>query len=578
MSESVRHQLVVIAVALAVFFTGLGSARLWDEDEPKNAACAREMMERGDWVVPSFNYELRTDKPVLLYWLMMAAYQVFGVTELGARFASAALAVGTTLLVYHLGRLAYRPTVGLWAAIALASSLMFDVAARAATPDSALIFFSTLAVYAFVRAGGVQGTGPGWGGWVGVYAAMGLAVLAKGPVGVVLPTGVMVLFTLCRGEQCGGAAATTGTSRIGRLAVWLARTFSPRGVAAAIWRSRPLTALAVVAVIALPWYVLVGLRTDGQWLAGFLGRHNVGRFLHAMEGHRGPIFYYLIAVIVGYFPWSVFLPLCLLYMVRRIRNGHAWRNADVFCACWAGLYIGFFSLARTKLPSYITPCYPALALLTGALFDEWLRSPGAVPRRMLGWALLSPALVGLAVAVGLPIASWLVVPGESWLGAIGLILVGGSWLAWRETGAGRIQRAQLALASMGVLFATALFGLGAARVSSHHTSPVLIAKAGASSESASPVVTYRHYEPSLIFYAQRQVAQYHTREQLQEALRAAPAARVITRSEFLDELSGALGPEMVVVERLPRFLRKGEVVLLAPAVATARRDTSPAGR
>ncbi len=98
-----RDQLVVLAAAAIVFFTNLGAPQLWDEDEPRNAACAREMLERGDWVVPTFNYELRTQKPVLLYWCMLASYSVFGVNEFAARLPSALFAIGTSLLTYHLG-------------------------------------------------------------------------------------------------------------------------------------------------------------------------------------------------------------------------------------------------------------------------------------------------------------------------------------------------------------------------------------------------------------------------------------------------------------------------------------------
>src|SRR5690349_14543704 len=118
----VRHHVLLVAVAALVFLLNLGGARLWDEDEPKNAQCAREMLARGDWIVPTFNQELRTDKPVLLYWLMMPAYLLLGVSELAARLPSAVLAIGTSVLTYHLGRKLFSPQIGLWAGIILATS------------------------------------------------------------------------------------------------------------------------------------------------------------------------------------------------------------------------------------------------------------------------------------------------------------------------------------------------------------------------------------------------------------------------------------------------------------------------
>ena len=95
MARLVRHQAWIILAAGVLFFTNLGGPRLWDDDETKNASCAREMLERGDWIVPSFNYEPRYDKPILLYWLMLGAYHAFGVNEFAARFPSALLALGT---------------------------------------------------------------------------------------------------------------------------------------------------------------------------------------------------------------------------------------------------------------------------------------------------------------------------------------------------------------------------------------------------------------------------------------------------------------------------------------------------
>src|SRR4051794_6598662 len=189
--------------------SNLGGSRLWDRDEPRNAGCAREMLARGDWVIPVFNGELRTHKPVLLYWCIMASYGAFGVNEFAARLPSALCAIGSALCVYRMGRRLFGPQAGLWAGIALATSLMFVVAGRAATPDSLLIFCSTLAMTIYV-CGTFRArfdTTPldalpqlivsdayfpqHWPTAAALYAAMGLGVLAKGPVGFVLPTAVL---------------------------------------------------------------------------------------------------------------------------------------------------------------------------------------------------------------------------------------------------------------------------------------------------------------------------------------------------------------------------------------------------
>src|SRR6476661_1176543 len=145
-APTTRHVLLLLLVSGLTFFTRLGAASLFDRDEPRNSGCALEMLIRGDWVVPVFNGELRTHKPVLLYWCIMASYCGLGVNEFAARLPSALCAIGSALCVYRMGRRLFGPQGGVWAGISLSTSLLFIVAGRAATPDSLLIFCSTLAM------------------------------------------------------------------------------------------------------------------------------------------------------------------------------------------------------------------------------------------------------------------------------------------------------------------------------------------------------------------------------------------------------------------------------------------------
>ncbi len=147
-----RHQLLLAAIAGLMFFVNLGATHLWDVDEAIFSQAAREMYERGDLVTPYFNGEVFPDKPAMMYWLMASAYEVFGTTEFAARFWSAAFGVGSVLLVYRLGRLMFSPTVAFWAGLILATTLNFNIIARAATPDAFLTFFSALAMLVFVSA------------------------------------------------------------------------------------------------------------------------------------------------------------------------------------------------------------------------------------------------------------------------------------------------------------------------------------------------------------------------------------------------------------------------------------------
>ena len=422
MSESTRHRLFLAAIAALVFFVNLGGSHLWDVDEAIFSQSAAEMFQRGDYVVPYFNGELFPDKPALTYWLMMSAYRVFGVGEFGARFWSALLSVGSVLLTHRIGCRLFSPGVGLWAGLILATNISFDIIARAATPDAALIFFTTLAICLFIRVidrpafaisppengtGSEQhpanpGTGggrevpvpifqretdlsiePTWKNFALAYAAMGVATLAKGPVGVVLPTAVFGLFFLItRGANTlvGLPAVSAGQGRWAWMAKLLdgaVRTASPRHIFQTILSLRPALAILVVLAVAGPWYVLVGLRTDWQWPAQFFGVHNFGRFLNAMDNHKGPIFYYVGIVLVLFFPWSIVMLGTLSELVRQSARTMHRRQGAILIACWIAVYFGFFSLCSTKLPSYVVPMYPALAIAT-ALFLEALGLPARI--------------------------------------------------------------------------------------------------------------------------------------------------------------------------------------------------------
>ena len=149
-SRAVRHITLLLATCALTLFLNLGATRLWDRDEPRNAGCTREMLARGDWVVPVFNDELRTHKPVLLYWLMMGAYGAFGQNEWGARFWSAALGAGTVLMTYAIGRRLFNAGAAFWAGVVLASSLQFAMMGRAATPEMLFAFCVTAALLAYV--------------------------------------------------------------------------------------------------------------------------------------------------------------------------------------------------------------------------------------------------------------------------------------------------------------------------------------------------------------------------------------------------------------------------------------------
>jgi 4-amino-4-deoxy-L-arabinose transferase-like glycosyltransferase len=577
-----KHVALVAAIAAFVVLTNLGGPRLWDRDEPRNAGAAREMLERHDWVVPYFNGELRAHKPVLLYWCIMASYLGLGVNEFAARLPSALCAIGSVICAYRIARRLFGPQAGVWAGIALATSLMFVVAGRAATPDSLLIFCTTLGLTIYVCGtfrprfettppdALPQLLSPGhffpqhWPTVLAMYGVMGLGVLAKGPVGLILPTAVIGMFLLIvRLPSRGGDAAPWS---LGGTLWQMAAPFEPLHFLRTVWSMRPFTALFAATAVALPWYWAVGLATNGEFLRSFFLEHNLGRATGTMEHHSGTVLFYPLTILVGFFPWSVFaLPLTIdtgLQLRRRDRFHPGYRLA----VCWIGVYVVLFSLARTKLPSYVTPCYPALALLMGDYIDRWSRQSAAVAGGWLMAAIACLAVVGVGVAVAVPLAAKRLVPGEEWLGLIGLIPLAGG-VACMGLAAVRSYRAAAgSFAITSVAFVALLFAIGTQRIDRHQTNQRLWRAIYA--QSAHPqMASYKILEPSWVFYGGLPIHEF-TASQARTGPNAADAAAhflvtnqhgfVITTQKKSGEILSKTPPEIGVVESTPYFLKPGE--------------------
>ena len=500
---------LIVLVSGFVFFWALGDAAYWDRDEPRNAGCAAEMMARGNWIVPTFNDELRQQKPVLLYWLMGIAYSIFGVNEFAGRFFSALLAVGTVVATWGITRLFFDRATALLASLMLATSLMFCVAARAATPDSALIFCVTMAVWFFAR--GCKGGNPfsNRTSFVGIYLFLGLAMLAKGPVGFVLPMAVMGWFLLMKDRD----ASDQGAQR----ASWLKAIIEPFHPAR-FWRTllsmRVIAGVLLSLLIAAPWFVAVGIATDGEFLQRFFLDENFGRATKVLESHSGGVWFYPLAILVGFFPWSVFWgPVAFDLAVKTFRGDSAKSkldNGSRFAICWIVIQVVAFSLVRTKLPSYVTPCYPALAMLTAHAAMRLVRSTSSSPDWLWKFANAAMLMTGVAISIGFwfaagelePIPPWLTVTG---IAPIAMGIVG--WLQTRTTSSEMRYRIAICGTAIASLFCIALLGAGAASVGKQNR---MALSDFIRQVPAAEVATYGCHESSWVYYSGTRIVELRT--------------------------------------------------------------------
>ncbi len=382
------HYALLTLAALPLFFWNLGDAKLWDLDEGRNATCALEMYTSGDYVKPTYNGELRPHKPVLQYWLVVGAYHLFGVGEFAARFPSAICAWLGVLVAYELARSLFGKGTGLLAGLVHASTPMLCGAARFANPDAILNLANLLTLLAFWQ--GQRNPRALWYALTG--AGMGIAVLAKGPVGIIIPGSIMFFFL-----------------------------FWERNLKLLLDR-RVLWTLLGCFLVAGPWYIMVTVVTKTDFIKSFVLTHNVDRFINPMENHRGSVLYYPLVLLVGLAPWSIFLGWSLwvglwsaiqqpmerfrdsweLHRDTRVRGDVA---AYRLVLVWLTMYLIFFTAAATKLPNYVLPMGAPCCMLIARFLHRWRLAWVQVPAWFFPTCFATLLLIGVGFGMGIGVAA-----------------------------------------------------------------------------------------------------------------------------------------------------------------------------
>ena len=344
-----------------VWFAQLGMRSLITTDEGRYATIALNMLQSGDWVTPRLNGLLYFEKPVLQYWIGALAFQLFGVSEFSARLWPGLAGFLTVAAVGFTAARLWGRDAGI-RAFAIAGSMIWIVSnARFLSLDAGLSFFLTLALCAVLLAeGNPEASAATRRRWIWLaWAAMAGAVLSKGLIGVAIPGGVLFLACLWR------------------------RDFR-------LWRGMHwFSGLLIFFALTAPWFVLVSLRNPGFAEFFFIHEH-FARYLSTTHRREGEWWYYLPWLLAGMLPWTLALP--WLFRAPRAGEGERTIKAHHLLLVWSVFIFVFFSYSGSKLPSYILPILPALALLAALRLRE--ARPAA-----LGWFLLAPALLwALALA------------------------------------------------------------------------------------------------------------------------------------------------------------------------------------
>jgi 4-amino-4-deoxy-L-arabinose transferase-like glycosyltransferase len=509
--------LVLLLAAALPYFVNLGVSSIWDANEAFYAQTPREMMAAHDYVNPSFNFQLRYNKPVFSYWEVAAAYHLFGVSEWSERLP---IAIGGIVLIataFGLGQLAGGAEAGLVAALVLAASPRVLLLARRIIIDVHIAMFTGLVLLCFALAEARPEKRRLY--LVLMYVAAGFGVLTKGPVAVFLPA--LVFFTYL-----------ASLKRLGDLR----RMMLPVGAAIGL-------------VIVVPWCYLVYRQYGFGYIRQFIVGENLGRYAQAVgEQSRGPLFYVPV-MLADLFPWSLLIPAALWWGVRERAN-----NVVRLLLVWVAAIVVFFSFSGTKEDLYVLPIVTAEAALIGAMIAA------AIPRARLASASVArPALLATAGVLVIAGAAMVWVFGVSHRYAlqgatfIGVAAVVGGLMAAVAAGRGRM------------FGATAVVG-GAVAVISwcivlcslpdfERYKPVrpfaAIIRARASEEGI--VGSYKFALPSMVFYLNRPIMEVELPDHLRVTFRSSSDVYfVMPEDEYLD-VKDRLPVPTYVLARQPMF-------------------------
>lgn len=350
-SEARKHWKAGLFISLVVFvsFLKLNGFLLFDVDEAVFSEATREMVETGNYITPTYNYEPRYDKPILFYWLMAIAFKLFGINEFSARFTSAMFGAALVIMTFFFIKRLYGERAGILAGLCLLLNLEFFVYTHSAVTDMTLAFFITASLYSFYlgfyQTQSPQSRAPSLNKWhLLFWFFSALAVLTKGVIGILFPMGIAFIYILTAGK-------------VKDIKPLLAPRF-----------------LLAFFAIAAPWYIAQLYIHGWEFFNAFVIKHHFQRYTEVISSHSGPIYFYIPIILGGFFPWVAFLPNAFYKGIKESREirarGQETEGTYLFCTIWFLVVFIFFSLSRTKLPNYIMPLYPAMAVVTGLMINE----------------------------------------------------------------------------------------------------------------------------------------------------------------------------------------------------------------
>ncbi len=526
-----RHRVVgllLLALALALWFGTLGYRHLIHPDEGRYAELAREMLASGDWVTPRLNGILYFEKPALQYWMGAASFAVFGLNEFAARLWPGLTAALAVLSLWWVARRMAGPRVALYAACVLGSCVWWIANGHFLNLDMSLSAFLTIALAGFCHAQRDEASERATrNGMLVTWAAMALAVLSKGLIGVVLPGAALALYSVA------------------------ARDF-------AVWRRMHwIKGALVFFAIAAPWFVAVSLRNP-EFAKFFFIHEHFDRFLTTGHRRTGSWHYFVDDLLAGLLPWTTLLPGALMAGWRR-EPGRFQPNRLMLV--WAVFIFVFFSASSSKLPSYILPMFPALALLVAQRLD-------VLPARRLAAHAIAVLLLSVTVVAVVAIAPGFLGRGSSapmaadlrygeWI-VVGAGVLGiGCALAIALARARRKTAAVLAI-TFASLAGTQVVLLGHQTYAPLKSARTLAQRIDGQLAPDAPFYAVQTYDQTLPFYLRRTVTLVDWVDEFATGIRIEPQLQVPTLELFEQQWLARKGAAALMqIERFEAYERAG---------------------
>lgn len=491
---------LVFALSLISLGANFWGFPIYILDEAKNSACAMEMMQRGDWVVPTFNGVLRTDKPPLHYFFMISAFEMFGISSFSVRFFSVVMGMLTVALVFFSVKSMIGARAAAFASMILVSSLYFVIQFHLAVPDPYLIFFLTASWLSFIYA---HQSGKANFYYL-FYVGMALAFMTKGPLAIVLTLITIVGFMIIQ------------------------KDFS----VASIHRLRWKVGIIIFLAVTLPWWLAVTVATEGAWPKGFLLTHNLERFTSTMEGHDGFPGYAILLLFISLFPISLYLP----GAARKAWSERKTDSLSFFSLIALSSVLFFFSFSRTMLPNYVGPAVPFGAIVLGSFIDRKIDDA-----LRTSWTVKIGAVIGLIVAVAIPLALNDIIAKDVWLSDLSelrwmlLPITAGSALSVYFVYNNQWKNSILSyLISFWVVSVLTFYWAAPAILSKNPVTESLPLIHRSNRE----VVGYGNFNPAYVFSLQRPIPTFTSIDELRGYVKDKPVT-LISRSEYKTQLMAA---------------------------------------